>query len=77
MGLLMLALGMFVAVQFALTAAVYYDARRIRTGRLRRGIGPGVWACATLLGGAVAAAIYWKTYYSPLPSDLLASGKSR
>lgn len=76
MEFLMLIVGAFALFQLALTAAVYGDARRIRTARLRGGIAPELWACATLFGGAITTAIYWKLHYSPVPADQSPQGGS-
>lgn len=70
MEFVILAFGLiYLFVQIGLTVAVYGDARRIDTARLRLGIGPGLWAGATLIGGVVAVGIYWIIYHSSLRSE--------
>ena len=53
-------------VQIGLAVAIFADASTIGTHRLPLGIGPWLWAWATLVAGIIAVGIYWLIYHSSL-----------
>jgi hypothetical protein len=57
-------LGLVVHIVFAV--AVYDDAAKRKRAPVF--VGPAIWGLATLLGGALVAALYWLMHHSTLAS---------
>jgi hypothetical protein len=54
-------------LHLAFALAVFFAARREENrGEILAFFGPFVWACATLIGGVLAAALYWLMHHSAM-----------